>query len=70
MQLRRFAAAERRQIDAWISAKGRNKHGDEAGTVYTGGTPLFDERTGNVMDKYEYIVSKHPDRPWASMDKD
>lgn len=26
--------------------RGRNEYGDPNGTVYVGGTPLFDERTG------------------------
>jgi len=29
--------------------------------MYAGGTPLFDERTGRVRDKYEYILERHPE---------
>jgi len=29
-----------------------------------GGAPLFDEKTGQSIDKYEYILKNHPDRPW------
>jgi hypothetical protein len=32
--------------------------------MYAGGTPLFNEATGKTMDRYDYIVMKHPDRPW------
>lgn len=55
---------EKDQIQAWIKKNGLNSYGDPQGTVYAGGTPLFDERTGKVIDLYVYIVSRHPDRPW------
>jgi hypothetical protein len=29
--------------------------------MYTGGTPLFDERTGQTTDRMEYLLRKHPD---------
>lgn len=41
-----------------------NKYGDPADTVYAGGNPLFDIKTGQLKDLYEYILSKHADRPW------
>lgn len=52
------------QIDAWIKKNDLNQFGDPKGTMYAGGTPLFDETTGKQIDRYEYIVKKHPDRPW------
>ena len=55
---------EKAQIEAWILENNFNKYGDPEGTMYTGGTPLFDERTGQGTDQYEYILKKHPDRPW------
>jgi hypothetical protein len=58
---------EQGQIDKWIAANSLNEFGDPAGTSYTGGTPLFDEKTGTPIDRYSYIVLKHPDRPWSSM---
>lgn len=57
---------ENAQIDAWIKANNLNSFGDPHDTVYTGGTPLFNEQTGTSVDRYEYIRSKHPDRPWRS----
>lgn len=51
----------RKRIDEWIAAEGRNKFGDPQGTMYAGGTPLFDERTGRMRDRYEYILEKHPE---------
>ncbi len=50
----------KRRIESWIRDEDRNEYGDPADTVYAGGTPLFDERTGQTRDKYEYILAKHP----------
>lgn len=57
---------EKTAIDHWIEAHGLNKYGDPMHTMYTGGTPLFDETTGTSVDRYVYIVRQHPTRPWTS----
>jgi hypothetical protein len=51
----------RARIDRWIKEKHRNPYGDPPDTMYAGGTPLFDERTGRARDKYEYILDRHPE---------
>lgn len=51
----------RQRIDRWIKENNRNEFGDPKNTVYLGGTPLFDERTGRTRDRYEYILEKHPE---------
>ncbi|PIT89225.1 MAG: hypothetical protein COU27_01445 [Candidatus Levybacteria bacterium CG10_big_fil_rev_8_21_14_0_10_36_7] len=56
--------AEKKLIDNWILKNNLNEFGDPKDTMYAGGTPLFDERTGKTIDKYDYILQKHPDRPW------
>lgn len=48
-------------IDEWLDQNGLNKYGDPQGTMYAGGTPLFDEATGKTTDKYEYILEQHPE---------
>lgn len=48
------------KIEQWIKAEGRNEYGDPPGTAYAGGNPLFDERTGRLRDRFEYILEKHP----------
>ena len=53
--------ALKRKIDDWIKREGRNEYGDPRGTVYAGGNPLFDERRPTLRDRYEYILSKHPE---------
>jgi hypothetical protein len=54
-------AATRARIDRWIKEKKRNPYGDPPDTMYAGGTPLFDERTGRSRDRYEYILERHPE---------
>jgi hypothetical protein len=51
----------RQRIEKWIRENNRNEYGDAKGTVYAGGTPLFDEMTGRSIDRYEYILKRHPD---------
>lgn len=51
----------KRRIDQWIRENGRNEYGDPRGTVYAGGTPLFNEMSGATTDRYEYILKKHPE---------
>jgi len=55
---------ERQLIETWILENDLNQYGDPKDTVYIGGTPLFDERTGERIDKYEYIFKNYPDKPW------
>ena len=45
----------------WLRSSGRNEYGDAPGTVYAGGNPLFDERSPRLKDRYEYILSRHPE---------
>ena len=60
-----IANPEKLLIDSWIEQNNLNQYGDSKDTMYPGGTPLFDERTGERTDRYEYIVKKFPDRPWS-----
>jgi hypothetical protein len=47
-------------IERWLAERDLNQYGDPVGTMYTGGTPLFDERTGQTTDRIDYLVRKHP----------
>jgi len=55
---------EKQKIQSWIEENDLNKYGDPKNTLYPGGTPLFNEGTGETIDLYEYILRNHPDRPW------
>lgn len=59
-----LSSEESRKIESWIMKNGLNQYGDSVGTVYAGGTPLVDEKTGKTLDRLDYILTKHPDRPW------
>lgn len=51
----------RKRIDQFVRENGLNEYGDPKGTVYAGGTPLFNEMTGRSIDRYDYILKKHPE---------
>ncbi|MCC6445330.1 MAG: hypothetical protein IT210_17955 [Armatimonadetes bacterium] len=53
--------ATRKRIDRWIKEKNLNSYGDPKDTVYAGGTPLFNELTGQRYNRYEYILERHPE---------
>jgi len=57
---------EKQEIEAWIIENDLNQYGDSKDTVYTGGTPLFNEKTGQIIDRYDYILRSHSDRPWLT----
>lgn len=59
-----LSSEELKKIENWIMQNGLNQYGDPTGTVYAGGTPLVDEKTGRNLDRIDYILSKHSDRPW------
>jgi hypothetical protein len=52
------------RIENWIEKSNLNEYGDPIGTFYIGGTPLFNEMTGEKINRFEYIAKNHPDRPW------
>jgi len=58
---------QKQWVDKMIKKLGLNEYGDPKGTNYMGGTPLFDEKTGNMKDRYEYIIDKHKD--WLPQSK-
>lgn len=51
----------KRAIDEWLAQNNRNQYGDEKEKTYAGGNPLFDERLAAPRDRYEYILSRHPE---------
>ncbi len=48
-------------IDRWLAERHLNEYGDPPDTMYAGGTPLFNEKTGETTDRVEYLVRKHPE---------
>ena len=56
-------------LDRQLAAKGLNPFGDPQGTMYTGGTPLFDEKTGRSTPREQYVFARHPDIARACADR-
>jgi len=49
-----------KKIEDWIGENNLNRYGDPADMMYVGGTPLFNEATGESVDRYDYIFKNHP----------
>jgi len=46
-----------------------NEFGDPPDTFYMGGSPLFNEQTFELIERMDYICSKHPNRPWMRLNE-
>jgi hypothetical protein len=54
-------AREEKCVDGWLAERKLDPYGSPAGTMYAGGTPLFNEATGRQIDRLDYIYRKHPE---------
>ena len=52
---------EKELINKWLEDEGYNRYGDDKDIMYTGGTPLFNETTGESIDRFDYILEKRPE---------
>ena len=48
-------------VDQWLKAHKLDAYGHDEGTMYTGGTPLFNEATGETRDRLDYVFGRQPD---------
>lgn len=53
-------ASEEACLDAWLAKRKLDRYGYPEGTMYTGGTPLFDERTGERKDRLTFVYARQP----------
>ena len=53
-------AAEEACVDKWLAERRLDPYGSPEGTLYSGGTPLFDERTGERVDRLDYVYKRQP----------
>lgn len=51
---------QKKKIDEWLLRRGLNRYGDDKSAMYPGGTPLFDEKTGQAIDRHDYLLNKFP----------
>lgn len=56
-------------VDRWLQAHKLDSYGNPEGTMYAGGTPLFNEATGETRDRLEYVFSRQPDARKACVEK-
>ncbi len=59
-----ISSREIKRVEAWLAVNDLNKYGDSEGTFYIGGTPLFNEATGERIGRFDYILQNNPGRPW------
>jgi hypothetical protein len=50
-----------KEMDTFLKTLGLNQYGDAPDTVYDGGSPLFDESTGELKDRLQYLLEKFPE---------
>ena len=48
-------------VDKWLKENKMDRYGHPEGTMYAGGTPLFDERTGESRDRLDYVYERQPE---------
>jgi hypothetical protein len=48
-------------LDRELANAGLNHFGDPPDTMYAGGSPLFNERTGETLSRREYVSRRHPE---------
>jgi hypothetical protein len=58
-------AREEKCLDRWLAERKLDPYGMPEGTMYAGGTPLFDEAAGRRIDRLEYVYRKHPEAKTA-----
>jgi hypothetical protein len=66
--LKKLSPNETLQLEEWIESNELNRYADPKDTMYTGGSPLYNEMSGEVMIIDEYILNSHPHRPWVWAD--
>ena len=54
-------AREEKCVDRWLAERKLDPYGSPEGTMYAGGTPLFNEATGRHIDRLDYVYRKHPE---------
>ena len=59
--VRNLTPEQKQAVDEWLAANSLNEFGDKLGTFYAGGTPLFNELTGETIDRFKYLFEKFPE---------
>ena len=54
-------AAQEACVDRWLQEHKLDRYGHPEGTMFAGGSPLFNEATGETRDRLEYVFARQPD---------
>ncbi len=54
-------AAREACVDRWLQEHKLDRYGHPQGTMFAGGSPLFNEATGETTDRLEYVFARQPD---------
>lgn len=55
------SAQESACLDRWLKDHNLDEYGNAAGTMYAGGTPLFNEQTGATTKRTDYVYARQPE---------
>jgi hypothetical protein len=56
-------------VDRWLQEHKLDSYGNAEGTMYAGGTPLFNEATGESRDRLEFVFERQPEARKACVTK-
>jgi len=48
-------------LDTWLQGKKLDRYGHPEGTMYAGGSPIFNEMTGEARERLDYVYERQPD---------
>jgi hypothetical protein len=56
-----WTEAQEECVNRWLQAHGLDGFGSPQGTMYMGGSPLFDEATGKNTSRQAFLAAHHPE---------
>ena len=57
----RLDATQTECVEKWLKGHGLDAYGNPEGTMYAGGTPTFDEKTGRSVDRWTLVAKNRPE---------
>ncbi len=57
----RLDARQTECVEKWLKGHALDAYGNPDGTMYTGGTPTFDEATGRSVDRWTLVAKNRPE---------
>ena len=57
----RLDARQTECVEKWLKGHELDAYGNPEGTMYAGGTPTFDEKTGTSVDRWTLVAKNRPE---------